>query len=74
MLPEEKQTRLKGYHTKHLLLYLNHSRACGGWYSPWDGDDGFSTDELKAELATRPHVPNKVEGKALRRAASLKGR
>lgn len=53
-------------HTRVLLDYLKHARACGGWYSPWDSDTGYTIEELKAELATRPHVPNKAEAKRIR--------
>lgn len=53
-------------HTRQLLDYLKHARACGGWYSPWDGSTGYTIEELKAELATREHVPNKAEAKRIR--------
>lgn len=54
-------------HTKVLLDWLNHARKCGGSYSP-SGTyvDVFSIDELKAELATREHIPNKEEAKKIR--------
>ena len=53
-------------HTRQLLDYLKHARACGGWYSPWDGSTGYTIEELKAELETREHVPNKAEAKRIR--------
>ena len=58
--------------TRELLFTLGKARACGGWYSPYDanGGPGYTVEELKAELAGREHVPNKPEGKALRRAAA----
>ena len=45
-------------------------RVGGHWYSPGGSDSGYSLDEVKAELATREHVPNKPEAKALRREAA----
>ena len=73
---EETQTRLKATHTRELKQMLDSARACGGWYSP-SGDSsgwGYTFADLKAEMDTREHLPNKKEGKELRRAASRKGR
>ena len=61
-------------HTKVLLRYLDKARKCGGFYSPgYKGGHGYSMEMLKAELATREHVPNKVEAKKIRQEKA-KGR
>lgn len=73
---------LKKVPTRLLLDWLKRARACGGGnypdasYSPCDESPGtfVSIEELKVELATRPHIPNKKEGKAPRRAASFAAR
>lgn len=57
---------LKTIETKELLSFLKSARACGGHYSPWDGDISFSIEELKEELSTREHIPNKNERKLIR--------
>lgn len=66
---DEKLKRLESEHTKVLLSWLKSARACGGWWSPC-GDSGsnfgYTTAELKAELAKRPHVPNKQESRQIR--------
>jgi len=36
--------------------------------------ESVSFEELKAELATRPHIPNKVEAKKIRQEKAKKGR
>ena len=53
--------------TRVLLNELKFARVHGGVYL---GACCVSFDQLKAELAKRPHIPNKKEGEALRRAAS----
>jgi len=37
-------------------------------------DTMVDIESIKSELATREHIPNKPEGKALRRAAARKSR
>ena len=60
-------------HTRELMRYLRNAQAMGS-YDPTDGNGKhISLEEIKAELAKRPHVPNKPEGTKLRREAS-KGR
>lgn len=41
---------------------------------PYGTPTTVTIEELKAELAKRPHVPNKQESQALRRAKNLRGR
>ena len=66
------ETLLKRAHTRQLLNWLRAARACGGSYSPCEEATGtfLSISDLKAELATREHIPNKAESKALRQAAA----
>lgn len=58
--------------TPELLNWLNHARAGGGYYSPFETNESFSLEEIKAELDTREHVPNKKERKENRRRAAEK--
>ena len=46
------------------------------WETPTESEQMYekATAILKAELARRPHVPNKKESKALRQAAAKAGR
>jgi hypothetical protein len=63
--------QLRNQHTRELLDWLKHARACGGFYIPCDPASGgpeYTIEELKAELATREHIPSKQEGEAARRA------
>lgn len=52
-------------HTVSLLERLSAARARG---------DDYRVSELKAELATREHVPNKTEARALRQQAATNAR
>lgn len=62
--------------TRELLGWLQSARACGGWWSPVDKNSeyGHKFDDIKAELDTREHIPNKKEARALRREAALQHR
>lgn len=68
--------QIKKAGTRELLGWLNSARACGGWWSPCDKNSefGHKFEDIKAELDTREHIPNKQEAKALRRAAALQHR
>lgn len=72
--PEYRQIDLKKVPTRQLLTWLRKARAVGGWYTPGDHKDphsrGATINQLKAELSTREHVPNKRESKELRQAAA----
>ena len=54
--------------TRELLHYLKMARKFRGFYSPWDGVGGYTSEEIKEVLATREHIPNKAESKAIRQA------
>lgn len=58
---------LKETPTKKLLQFLNSARACGGSFDPTDcGCYYITVTQIKNELATREHIPNKKESKAIR--------
>lgn len=72
---------LSEYHTKELLAFRRGLES--DWsdynayikYGEWDywkspSKPNYTVDELKTELAKRPHIPNKKEGKELRREAA----
>jgi hypothetical protein len=67
------------YHTKQLMKMLKSVRAINSnEFREW-GERGegaaipFTYEELKAELATREHIPNKKEAKKLRQERAKKG-
>lgn len=64
---------LKTLHTKELLQLLQSARQCSGSYNPFyesgyafEGSKWYSIREIKEELATREHIPNKKESKGIR--------
>ncbi|MGK5026065.1 hypothetical protein [Janthinobacterium sp. RB2R34] len=69
---------LPGLHTRQLLAQLRRLRAAQSNLLHYAGATetlaqqafGAAIDALKAELAKRPHVPNKLEARALRQAAA----
>lgn len=68
---------LKHIPTRRLLRMLAIARANGGWYcySPNPRDCagcGFNCEDIKTELATREHVPNKREGQETRRQTATR--
>ncbi|MNL91176.1 hypothetical protein D3C81_09060 [compost metagenome] len=66
---------LKKQPTRILLKWLAKARKCGSGYDPTEnGGNEISIVALKAELATREHVPNKHEAKAIRRAKKERGK
>lgn len=60
-------------HTKQLLNLLEGFRK---GYSPFEEQINFELESkaVRAELAGRPHIPNKAEAKVIRQAAAKKGR
>ena len=69
----EKQ--MKNMKTRQLLAHLRHT-YCWGDYD-WTSDDCAAKAayqaRVKAELATREHIPNKIESKKIRIARKKKG-
>jgi hypothetical protein len=69
--PEEMRTK----HTRQLLNELR--RMNYAYEYDWTEEDIQAVHEyriqLKAELATREHIPNKIESKAIRKARKKKG-
>lgn len=63
---------LPNLHTRVLLEYLRKARICNGiGYDPTCNNGAeISIVALKAELATREHVPNIPESKEIRRKAA----
>ena len=78
--------QLKDLHTKVLMRLMNEMRsyqydkidprfASKDWVICGDENhkDGYTFDQIKAELDTREHIPNKKEAKKLRREKLRKG-
>ena len=71
---------LTALHGKQLLALLRRLRAAQSNQQHYAGASVEQAEQLfgaaiaavKAELATRPHIPNKLEAKALRQAAAKK--
>lgn len=63
-------------HTRQLLAELR--RTYYAWDYDWTEEDEKANEtyrtQLKAVLATREHIPNKKESKAIRKARIKKGR
>ena len=81
LLREELNRRntadLTKLHTRQLLAWLRYARACGGGHYVSVGRDksyGADLTALYAELATREHVPSKLEGRKLRQEAARASR
>jgi len=57
------------------MQYLNKCRKLHGYYDILDNHSAcvVTIEQVKAELATREHIPNKQEAKALRKARIKKG-
>jgi len=69
--------KLSKFHTKQLLRLLDQNRRHQCAVTNHDYDFGYkpsnyTTEELEAELATREHIPNKKEAKAIRQARAKK--
>ncbi|AYM76714.1 hypothetical protein D9M09_13575 [Janthinobacterium agaricidamnosum] len=71
---------LPALHARQLLALLRRLRAAQSNQQDYAGASpaqaeqqfGAAIAAVKAELATRPHIPNKQEAKALRQAAPKK--
>ena len=68
--PEE----MKKMNTRHLLSILRKTHTWGCVDACWTPTFKCCyREQLKEELATREHIPNKQEGKALRRLRQKRG-
>ena len=68
--PEE----MKKMNTRHLLSILRKTYTWGYIDACWTPNFKCCyREQLKEELATREHIPNKQEGKALRRLRQKRG-
>jgi hypothetical protein len=71
---------LSSLHGRQLLVLLRRLRAAQSNQQHYAGASAEQAEQqfgaaiaaVKAELATRPHMPNKQEAKALRQAAARK--
>ena len=72
ILSEEQMKNMK---TRQLLAHLRHTNCWGDYV--WTSDDCAAKAayqaRVKAELATREHIPNKMESKRIRIARKKKG-
>ena len=72
ILSEEQMKNMK---TRQLLVHLRHTYRWGDY--DWTPDDCATKAayqaRVKAELATREHIPNKIESKRIRIARKKKG-
>lgn len=57
---------LKNKHTRELLKLLEQTRPCCGITRLERLCVGYTAAEIKAELTTREHIPNKQEAKLVR--------
>ena len=67
---------LKRCHTRVLMKYRDKCYKLNGYYDILENNSAcvVTEDQIRAELATREHVPNKKEAKALRKERIKKGR
>lgn len=72
----ECMARMKRCSTRELLKIWLHVARISGYYSPCESGSSIavSYDDIKIELATRPHIPGKLEARKLRREAALQHR
>jgi len=64
---------IKATDTRTLLAYRDACCKFGGYYQIVDHGPAVHIENVKAELATREHIPNKLEAKALRRIMAQTG-
>lgn len=76
--------KLKTYHTRKLLSLLRGTYSGSGargwgwdgldWIDPPGYEPDFTEQEIRSVLATREHIPNKKEGRAIRQARHRMGK
>lgn len=60
--------------TRELLRWLHVARK-SGWFDPtYNYSARITYEEIKEVLATRPHVPNKAEGRRRRQESARRGK
>ena len=67
--------QMKNMKTRQLLAHLRTTYRWGEYYwvsSDWAALAAYQA-RIKAELATREHIPNKIESKRIRIARKKKG-
>ena len=74
----DKHEYLRSIETRQLMSWRERAYACGGYYTPFNHHSNsamlFSIEDLKAELATREHIPNKKEAKVIRQTKAKEKR
>lgn len=71
--PWWKSIDLSGVHTRVLLALLAHARRRRYDTLPMSDGTELSVHNIRAELAKREHVPNKIEARHARRLAARGG-
>lgn len=73
--PWNPEVHLKACDTRTLLFYRDQCLKFHGQYDILDNHSSciVTHDQVKAELATRPHIANKNESKKLRQIMSQTG-
>lgn len=69
------EEQMKNMHTRQLLAHLRNTYSWGEYdwtREDWNSKEIYQT-RIKAELATREHILNKIESKKLRIAKKKKG-
>lgn len=56
--------KLKTIHTRKLLQML---RETYNYSWGWEWEKEYTEEEIRAELSTREHIPNKTEGEHIRK-------
>lgn len=75
MNPWNPEVHLAAQDTKLLMSYLDGCRKYQGQFDILGDNSGcvVTIDQVKAALEGRPHIPNKLEAKALRRIMAKTG-
>jgi hypothetical protein len=77
MMDPKHIAKLEKMPTRQIMHYMQRARECrNDFYSLSGysyGEPFYTIEEMKKVLATREHVPNKKEAKALRRERAKRG-
>ena len=69
------EEQMRNMHTRQLLAHLRNTYSWGEYdwtHEDWNSKEIYQA-RIKAELATREHIPNKIESKKIRIAKKKKG-